>query len=66
MVKCPACQKNKGGVQLTCRECKIAFCIGCIQLEIHKCACLESRTTFEKNLLEKKLVKIESSRIIKF
>jgi hypothetical protein len=63
-MKCPACLRNKG-IQLTCRECHRNFCTGCIQLEVHACPCIKTKVVFEKERLEKQLVKVEAPKIIK-
>jgi hypothetical protein len=39
------------------------FCARCIQLEVHECPNLETRSKNEKNLLEKKLVKVVAPKV---
>jgi hypothetical protein len=51
---------------LTCKECQGNFCARCIQLEVHKCPNLETRSKNEKNLLSKKLIKVVASKIVAF
>lgn len=51
---------------LKCRECRDDFCSKCIQLEVHMCPKLDSRTKIEKENLSNKLVKIVAPKITSF
>lgn len=46
-----------------CRECEGMFCARCIQLEVHECSKLETRSKNEKDILEKKLVKVVAAKV---
>jgi hypothetical protein len=48
-----------------CRECRRNFCTGCIQLEVHACPCIKSKIVFEKERLEKQLIKVEAPKVLK-
>ena len=62
--KKPECKhKNRF---LTCRECSGSFCCKCIQLEVHCCPQLDSRSKIEKENLSKKLVKVVASKVATF
>ena len=51
---------------LTCKECKGNFCARCIQLEVHHCPNLETRSKNEKDLLTKNLVKVVAPKVVAF
>ena len=54
------------GKFLKCRECEAMFCSKCIQLEVHMCPKLDSRTKIEKENLSKKLVKVVAPKVTSF
>jgi len=66
MGQCLQCKKKVGLMALTCRECSEHFCTRCIQLEMHKCPKLDGRGESERALLEKKLIKVEAAKVVKF
>jgi predicted nucleic acid binding AN1-type Zn finger protein len=63
MARCVNCKKK--GIPITCKYCTNGYCSSCIQLEIHKCSGIETKNNEEKTNLEKKLIRVEASRIVK-
>lgn len=51
---------------LKCRACEQMFCSGCIQLEVHSCPKLNAQTQAEKDILEKKMVKVVAPKVTYF
>lgn len=51
---------------LVCKECKVNFCARCIQLEVHFCPNLETRSKNEKDELSRKLVKCVAAKVVAF
>ena len=49
-----------------CKECKVNFCERCIQLEVHYCPNLETRSKNEKDELSRKLVKCVAAKVVAF
>lgn len=49
---------------LVCRECKMNFCARCIQLEVHFCPKLSTRSSTEKSQLAEKLVKVVAPKVL--
>lgn len=49
-----------------CKECQGNFCARCIQLEVHFCPNLETRSKNEKDELSKKLVKCVAAKVLAF
>jgi len=49
-----------------CKECKVNFCARCIQLEVHFCPNLETRSKNEKDELSRKLVKCVAAKVVAF
>lgn len=62
-MKCTKCRVGQG--ILTCKECTLQLCTRCIQLEMHGCTGLENKKKKEIILLEKNLVKVTSSKLVK-
>jgi hypothetical protein len=62
-MKCSKCKLGQG--ILTCKECGCLLCTRCIQLEMHGCTGLENKKKKERILLEKNLVKVTSSKLVK-
>jgi hypothetical protein len=58
----PCKHKNKF---LTCRDCKMQCCAGCIRSEAHSCPMLEQRILAAREELAKKLPKVEAPKVIK-
>ena len=49
---------------LTCKECQGNFCARCIQLEVHFCPNLKTRSAAEKEELAKKLIKVVAPKVV--
>lgn len=64
-MKCPNCKKKTTiATQIKCKWCEIVFCIACSHLECHNCDKVEDYKNYTKINLEKKLVKVESQKIL--
>lgn len=62
---CGQCQRRQR-LLLTCKSCTNEYCTSCIQLEVHACAALADKRNAEKELLNKKLVKVVAPKISLF
>ena len=49
---------------ISCRECKMKCCSKCIKSETHNCPRLDERKATERDILAKKLVKVDSVKIV--
>lgn len=61
-MKCEHC-KRKTGITLVCTSCKHDYCTGCIQLEIHNCACINIKIEKERKILEDRNIRVSSKKI---
>ena len=50
---------------LTCKDCKMQCCSGCIQSEAHSCPMLKTRILAAREELMKKLPKVEAPKLVK-
>ena len=63
-MKCFWCHKKLG--MIDCKGCKGTFCSGCIQLESHSCAGLESVRAQERKKLALNMPVVCAAKIQKF
>lgn len=61
-MKCSHCRR-KFGITLKCSSCENEYCAGCIQLEIHNCACIDKKIEKERKILEDKNTRVTSKKI---
>jgi predicted nucleic acid binding AN1-type Zn finger protein len=53
-MRCQLCRK-KCGIPMDCNHCKGQFCIGCSNLEKHKCSGLRAKIEKDKETLSKQI-----------